>query len=425
MGTCNRNSLRIWNALGIVLGFYLYLPINGVAALNEHQQNRSMYYVCPPDFIRLGNSCYYFSPVKATWQDAHFACKDRESNLTSPQRWEDRKLREYLNTPEVEKQERWIGGVYDWEAKVWKWGGELRTMKYQSFSRMRHLPDQDLRWHCVAMIPDLQYRWAPMSCVEGKNYICQTRLRKVPKSERNKLRQRWNPNGTGHKPNEISVPRTVDYENYNRNEVNPSNDLNPVAKLPEGRRKPDQRNNDVSPSSDSNAIPEYLLNVGKTAYAHRQGGKNSGTRKTIRKKPFRGFVSNKEDPEAAYIHNVNALRSGKSGLTAAQIDKHLRRLERLRKKEERNKLRKERLHDQQNRHRNAQSDGDLPDSALASKVNNIRSRNLIDGAAKSRDPKKQKNKKIHYTFENVTQKTYVVDNQLSDLHPKTIVEVHE
>lgn len=263
-----------------------------------------------------------------------------------------------------------------------------------------------------------------MSCVEGKNYICQTRLRMVPKSERNKLRQRWNPNGTGHKPNEISVPRTVDYENYNRNnEVNPSNDLNPVAKLPKSRRKPEQRNSDVSPTRDSNSIPEYLLKVGKTAYAHRQGGKNSSTRQTIRKKHFRGFVFNKENPEAAYIHNVNALRSGKSGLTRAQIDKHLRRLERLRKKDEREKLHKERLHDQQNRHRNAQSDGDLPDSSLASKVNNIRSRNLIDGAAKSWDPKKPKNKK--YTFENVTQKTYVMENQLSDLHPNTIVEVHE
>jgi len=259
---------------------------------------------------------------------------------------------------------------------------------------MRHLPDQDLQWHCVAMIPDLQYRWAPMSCVEGKNYICQTRLRKVAKSERNKLRQRWNPNGTGHKPNEISVPRTVDYENYNRNnEVNPSNDFNPVVKLSKGRRRSDQRNNDVSPSNDSNSIPEYLLNVGKTAYAHRQDGKNKGSRKANKKKPFRGFVSNKDDPEAAYIHNVNALRSGRSGLTTAQIDKHLRRLERLRKKEERAKLRQERLHDQQNRHRNSQSDGALADSSLASKVNNIRSRNLIDGATKSREQKKPKNKK--------------------------------
>lgn len=266
-----------------------------------------------------------------------------------------------------------------------------------------------------------------MSCVEGKNFICQTRLLKVPKSKRNQLRKRWNPNGTGHKPNEISVPRTVNYGIYNRNnEVNPSNDFNPVVKLSKGRRKPDQRNNDVSPSNDSNSIPQYLLNVGKTAYAHRQDGKNNGSRKAIKKKPFRGFVSNKEDLESAYMHNVNALRSGKSGLTTAQRDKNLRRLERLRKKEERAKLLQERLHDQQNRHRNAQSGGGLADSSLASKVNNIRSRNLIDGAAKSREPKKPKNKKkMTYTFENVTQKTYVVDNQLSVLHPKTIVEVHD
>lgn len=262
--------------------------------------------------------------------------------------------------------------------------------------------------------------------MEGKNYICQTRLRKVLKSERNKLRERWNPNGTGHKPNEISVPRTVDYKNYNRNNrVNPSKDLHPIAKLPKGIRKPHQRNNDVSPS-DSNSIPEYLLNVGKTAYAHRKEGKNNGSQKAYKKKPFRGVVLNQEDPEAVYIHNVNALRSEQNGLTQAQKDKHLRRLERRRKKDERIKLLNERLHDQQNRHRNAQTDGELPDSLLTPKVNNIRSRNLIDGAAKSRDPKKTINKKkLLHTFKNVTQKTFVVNNQLSALHPKTIVEVHD
>uniref|UniRef100_A0A2H1VNV4 SFRICE_028840 n=1 Tax=Spodoptera frugiperda TaxID=7108 RepID=A0A2H1VNV4_SPOFR len=38
------------------------------------RNNTKMSYVCPPQFIRLGHSCYYFSENKATWQAALFAC---------------------------------------------------------------------------------------------------------------------------------------------------------------------------------------------------------------------------------------------------------------------------------------------------------------------------------------------------------------
>ncbi|CAH0700200.1 unnamed protein product [Spodoptera exigua] len=38
------------------------------------RNNTKMSYVCPPQFIRLGHSCYYFSENKATWQNALFAC---------------------------------------------------------------------------------------------------------------------------------------------------------------------------------------------------------------------------------------------------------------------------------------------------------------------------------------------------------------
>ncbi|KOB73042.1 C-type lectin [Operophtera brumata] len=34
-----------------------------------------MSYVCPPHFIRLGHSCYFFSEEQANWHDALFACK--------------------------------------------------------------------------------------------------------------------------------------------------------------------------------------------------------------------------------------------------------------------------------------------------------------------------------------------------------------
>ncbi|VVC88524.1 unnamed protein product [Leptidea sinapis] len=43
--------------------------------VDGHKNYTRMSYVCPPDFIRLGHSCYFFSDNKATWQTALFACK--------------------------------------------------------------------------------------------------------------------------------------------------------------------------------------------------------------------------------------------------------------------------------------------------------------------------------------------------------------
>lgn len=40
-----------------------------------------MFYVCPPEFIRLGMSCYYFSKEAASWQNAHFACQVNIDNF--------------------------------------------------------------------------------------------------------------------------------------------------------------------------------------------------------------------------------------------------------------------------------------------------------------------------------------------------------
>ena len=61
-------------------------------------------YICPPNFVRNGNSCYYFSTHIATWQEAHFECKDKGSELARLEKgWEDRNMRSYLNRPELGK----------------------------------------------------------------------------------------------------------------------------------------------------------------------------------------------------------------------------------------------------------------------------------------------------------------------------------
>jgi hypothetical protein len=59
-------------------------------------------YLCPAGFVRLGNACYMLSQHIATWQDAHFACRDLGSQLAGLETaWEDKTMRKYLNKPEL------------------------------------------------------------------------------------------------------------------------------------------------------------------------------------------------------------------------------------------------------------------------------------------------------------------------------------
>jgi len=56
------------------------------------------------DFIRLGNSCYFVSAEIASWQEAHFRCRDRGAQLAVlSSHYEDSTLRSYLERPEFGK----------------------------------------------------------------------------------------------------------------------------------------------------------------------------------------------------------------------------------------------------------------------------------------------------------------------------------
>jgi hypothetical protein len=66
----------------------------------QHQsplvRTKRMFAMCPPKFIKIGNECYFMSTFKVNWLDAHFECKDRNSKLAEPMKYEDRQLRKNL-----------------------------------------------------------------------------------------------------------------------------------------------------------------------------------------------------------------------------------------------------------------------------------------------------------------------------------------
>ncbi|XP_035458458.2 uncharacterized protein LOC118281827 [Spodoptera frugiperda] len=334
------------------------------------RNNTKMSYVCPPQFIRLGHSCYYFSENKATWQAALFACTDRGSNLTVPARWEDRNLRKYLNKPDVVKESRWIGGIYDYGARSWRWGGDLRKMHYQSFSKMKKMTPEELKWHCIAMMPDLLYRWSPRNCVETRHYICQTKLQKVPKAKVKDLRRRWQRMGQINEITAPSVSREVnDPMMVNDVTVNPvhhpkSYDLRPNP-YPRGKNRHGTRMNS-SPTSKYDLRPNELKKRSRPIVHRRL------------KRPFPGYTWNRRDPEGSYQRNAELLRSGRTGLTPQQVNAHLARLRHLRDKQV---ARRKRLRD---------------DDWLVN------------------EPRQ--------ALAQTHARTYTVDNNISALHPKTIVE---
>ncbi|XP_041976040.1 uncharacterized protein LOC121730900 [Aricia agestis] len=326
------------------------------------QNSTRMSYVCPPQFVRLGHSCYYFSDTTATWQSALFACKDLNSSLSVPARWEDRNLRNHLNDNNAPKASRWIGGIYDYASKAWKWGGELRRMHYQSFSKMQKLSPEQLQFHCIAMVPELLYRWAPRNCFEKRQYICQTKLKKVPKSKLKEIRRRYQRMG---KLNEITAPSLSREEDPRINDVTSDPEsLRPKAYdlRPQDRPKPNFRNK------------QYDLRPNELRKRSRPHAERRLTR------PFPGYRWNRHDPEGSYRYNEAILKSGRTGLTPQKVKGLLSRLRHMR--------------DRQiaNRRRQKERDDWLEN-----------------------EPRAPPMVQTHV-------RTYTLENNISALHPKTIVE---
>ncbi|KAK8753364.1 hypothetical protein OTU49_004072 [Cherax quadricarinatus] len=135
-------------------------------------------YICPPNFIRLGHSCYYFSSEIATWHNAHFECRDLQSQLASLEsQWEDQTVLNYLNKPEFATLNRWVGGIYNWSTRQWTWGSSAEVMPYNGFMT-QDFPTAS-RWHCVYLDSSSNYHWKHTLCTTMMHYICEARQTRV------------------------------------------------------------------------------------------------------------------------------------------------------------------------------------------------------------------------------------------------------
>ncbi|KAL9694176.1 hypothetical protein quinque_013461 [Culex quinquefasciatus] len=183
--------------------------LHGALAPNagEHISGRRfkrMYAMCPPHFFRIGNECYYISQNKQNWLDAHFECKDRNSKLAEPMKYDDKNLRKFLTASKA-KNYIWIGGNYNWRANKWQWGYNGKDIGYQSFSQMVPGSSQDLKYHCAVLNPDLRFRWSAKLCTEKLNFVCQHKMPFVNSHSRTKVYTRWNATFPNELANEVEV----------------------------------------------------------------------------------------------------------------------------------------------------------------------------------------------------------------------------
>jgi len=138
-------------------------------------------YICPADFVRLGNGCYFFSSHISSWQNAHFACRDMGAQLASlDSRWEDTTIRTYLSKPEFARLERWVGGRYDWNGQHWIWGATGQPMAYLGFGELTSA--RTLEWHCIYLDPQQALQWNHKICTHLLHYVCEVPLLKAPQT---------------------------------------------------------------------------------------------------------------------------------------------------------------------------------------------------------------------------------------------------
>lgn len=192
---------------------------------------KRMYAMCPPHFFRIGNECYFISQSRQNWLDANFECKDRNSKLAEPMKYEDKNLRKFLQSSN-EKNYIWIGANYNWRANKWQWGYNGKDIVYQSFSQMVPGSSQDLKYNCAVLSPDLKFRWSAKLCTEKLNFICQHKMPFVNSHSRSKVYTRWNETFPNELANEVEVvvadqPRSSKQKDFYRTSSNTT--VNPIA----------------------------------------------------------------------------------------------------------------------------------------------------------------------------------------------------
>uniref|UniRef100_A0A182NJ81 C-type lectin domain-containing protein n=1 Tax=Anopheles dirus TaxID=7168 RepID=A0A182NJ81_9DIPT len=243
------DSKTVLLAILCLLGMVLLVHGNGNETLQRDEAEprsmrriKRMYVMCPPNFKRIGNECYYISPNKLNWLDAYFECKDANSKLAEPMKYEDKHIRKYL-LKNKQTDDLWIGGTFNWKSNKWQWGHNGREIEYQSFSQM---------------VPG----WSAEECTKKINFICQHRMPLVSETGRLMMYDKWNKTYPYQKANEKMVYIVNEPNNRNRSETGKPRIYNSVKRVlqynPSVKPRPLQRRPNRPKKVPGNARPFYI-----------------------------------------------------------------------------------------------------------------------------------------------------------------------
>ncbi|XP_076269286.1 secretory phospholipase A2 receptor-like isoform X2 [Rhynchophorus ferrugineus] len=152
------------------------------AAYPSKPTTKGISYLCPQNWMLLGNQCYLFSTKNATWSDAHFNCASINAHLAIIKtKAQDKKLRIYLNQF-TERKERWIGGRYNGKTNEWVWALNARPLQFKGFAE-EVLQNSTIatEWQALIVDPQYSYQWNFRNEMEEHCYICQVKGRMVKK----------------------------------------------------------------------------------------------------------------------------------------------------------------------------------------------------------------------------------------------------
>ncbi|KAF0762929.1 snaclec coagulation factor IX/factor X-binding protein subunit B [Aphis craccivora] len=136
-------------------------------------------YNCQNKFSKFGSNCYYLSKETATWQEAFYECNNLAKGsklVVLAKEVEDHNIRKFLKYRKNETKERWIGGIYDWSQDQWKWAASGRKIRYNRFETIQNFNNnRNDQWQCLSLDPSIDYKWNAQSCLQKKNFICETK----------------------------------------------------------------------------------------------------------------------------------------------------------------------------------------------------------------------------------------------------------
>lgn len=162
-------------------GFLVERNVNSIRQPTSSAPSVEKIYICPRNMITLGNKCYTFSTDKADFYNAHQNCKKNNQKLAIVKsRRQDRLLRIFLNSNFVPSRERWIGGIYDWKKKQWKWARTGQLIRYKGFLKdILNRKSKSLAWSAIIYDPSVENQWNIRNAWEEKFYICQVKAKTV------------------------------------------------------------------------------------------------------------------------------------------------------------------------------------------------------------------------------------------------------